>query len=84
MPNYQMNGSRTLKTYMFNNGFDENMSARVAVALNIPTIHVRGNGQDPATFQRVISEAQAQNVASLLSTTVANLITNAGLVQLPA
>jgi hypothetical protein len=83
MPNYNLNGTRTLKTYMRNNGFDENMAVRVAAGLGIPNIHVRGDGQDPASFQRTITEAQGQALAGLLSTTVANLKTNAGLVQLP-
>ncbi len=83
MADYLLNGTRTLKSYMKTNGFDDNRAVRVAGALNIPIIHLNGAGKDPASFKRRITLAQAENVASLLGTSVANLVTNAGLVQLP-
>ncbi|MBI5798379.1 MAG: hypothetical protein HZB10_00415 [Candidatus Yonathbacteria bacterium] len=83
MPEYLLNGSKTLKSFMRINNFDDNKTQRVAAGLNIPVIHLVGAGQDPASFQRRITEAQAQSLADILNTTVANLKTNAGLVQLP-
>ena len=83
MANYLLNGTRTLKSYMQTNGFDDSRTERVAAGLGIPVIHLIGAGKDPATFQRKITQAQAENVADILGTTVANLVTNGGLVELP-
>jgi len=73
---------------MGNNGIDENVTRqRIAAALNIPIIHMGGVlGQTASTFERRISEAQAQALADLLGTTVATLTNIANgpiLIQLP-
>ena len=72
---YQLNGTFFLRRYIRNNGIDENLVPRLAGAINVPRIHFgsRNGGQSTATFTRVLSEAQAQSLATLLGTTVANL-----------
>ncbi len=85
--NYKLNGTAFLRTYMQSNGIDENVTRqRIASAMNVPIIHMRTEGQTAASFERTISEAQAQSLADLLGTTVANLKADANgpiLIQLP-
>ena len=83
MANYVFtDGTAGLKSYMRTNSIDTNLLPRIASGLNIPIIHFQGSGQTAASFQRKIAEAEAQNLASLLGTTVANLKSNSVLTQL--
>ena len=73
MSDYKLNGTAFLRTYMRNNGIDENeRRQRIAAAMNIPIIHLASQAGE-AAFERRINEAQAQSLADLLGTTVATL-----------
>jgi len=56
------------------NGIDKNLLPRIASSVNIPIIHFANeDGQTAETFTRKISEAQAEALAAILGTTIANL-----------
>ncbi len=81
---YLLQGTQTLMSYMNSLGLDnDNLRQRVAASIGVPIIHFRSSGQSSASFQRKISESQAQSLASLMGVSIANLKTNGGLVQLP-
>ncbi len=74
MPNYLLSGTRGIKIFMRANGIDKNLLPRIASSVNIPIIHFANeDGQTAETFTRKISEAQAEALAAILGTTIANL-----------
>ena len=84
MSDFQLNGTKTTRQYMRDNGLDKNLLPRLASAVNVPIIHFSGHdGQSASSFTRRITQAQAESYASFLSTSVANLQTQNILTQLP-
>jgi len=87
MPDYKLNGTAYLRTYMRNNSIDENATRqRIASAINVPIISMRTDGMTASSFERRITEAAAQSLANLLGTTVGTLTNSANgpiLIQLP-
>ena len=84
MADFQINGTQTLRRYMRTQGIDHNIIPRLAGAVNVPVIHFSGtDGQAQQTFTRRITQAQAEALAGLLGTSVANLKTQIILTELP-
>ncbi len=84
MANYQINGTQTLRRWMRDNGKDHNLIPRLAAGLNIPVLELSAyDGKTVSSFSKRISEAEAQNLADLLGTTVADLKTETILTELP-
>ena len=84
MADYFVRGTKTLMSYFKTLGLDMNAARqRAAASINVPIIYFRSDGQDPATFSRKITNDQAEALAAVMGVSVANLVTNGGLVQLP-
>lgn len=81
MADYVLRGTKNLISYMRTLGIDTHTARqRAAAAVNIPFLNFRiPNGVDgPSYISPKYTEAQAQALAGVLGTTVANVTTNGG------
>lgn len=79
MADYVLRGTKSLLNYAYNTLQIPVPRERLAAAIGIPTQHLAGSGQDGSSYiSPKYTEAQAQALADLLGTTVANVTTNGG------
>lgn len=78
---YILNGTVTLMNYYRSLGRPCSHQD-MANAVKQPRINFIGNGRNEQSFKCQYGEAEAQNLAAVLGTTVANVTTNGGQIQI--